>query len=140
LDNAGARHRDTVLPGHCWWAYIAPIPRILPAGFVASCQPSPVKAPPASGDWLHIKHDGYRLMVQRAGVRVRLFTRNGHDWAARYSAIVTAAAALQARSFLIDGEAVIADARGVASFNLLRGRAREQPAFLWAFGPAITAS
>jgi hypothetical protein len=27
-----------------------------------------------------IKHDGYRLIVQRGGKRVRLFTRNGHDW------------------------------------------------------------
>jgi ATP-dependent DNA ligase len=29
--------------------------------------------------------------------------------------------ALYARSFLIDGEAVVADGQGVASFNLLRG-------------------
>jgi ATP-dependent DNA ligase len=41
-----------------------------------------VRLPPAGTDWLHeIKHDGFRLMVQRAGGRVRLFTRNGHDWA-----------------------------------------------------------
>ena len=25
------------------------------------------------------KHDGYRLIVQREGNRVRLFARNGHD-------------------------------------------------------------
>jgi ATP-dependent DNA ligase len=31
---------------------------------------------------------------------------------------------------LIDGEAVVADAQGVASFNLLRGRTRETQAFL----------
>jgi hypothetical protein len=32
---------------------------------------------PAEEDWLHeIKHDGYRLIVQRDGQRVRLFTRN----------------------------------------------------------------
>jgi ATP-dependent DNA ligase len=36
---------------------------------------------PAGPDWLHeIKHDGYRLIVQRDGARVRLFTRNGNDW------------------------------------------------------------
>ena len=35
---------------------------------------------PAGLDWLHeIKHDGYRIIVQRDGKRVRLFTRNGHD-------------------------------------------------------------
>jgi bifunctional non-homologous end joining protein LigD len=37
------------------------------------------------------------------------------------------------RLLLIDGEAVVADARGVASFNLLRGRVREAQAFVWAF-------
>jgi len=36
------------------------------------------------------------------------FTRNGHDWVDRFHAIVEAAARLQASSFLIDGEAVIA--------------------------------
>jgi ATP-dependent DNA ligase len=38
----------------------------------------PVRSRP---DWIHeIKHDGYRLIVQR----LRLFTRNGHDWTERY--------------------------------------------------------
>ena len=48
-------------------------------------------------------------MVRRDGGRVRLFTRTGHDWAARYPAIAAAAAALPARSFLVDGEAVVGD-------------------------------
>jgi ATP-dependent DNA ligase len=48
------------------------MPRLLPAGFVAPCQPSPVLEPPAGADWLHeIKHDGFRLMVHRNGGRVR---------------------------------------------------------------------
>jgi ATP-dependent DNA ligase len=64
--------------------------------------------PPTGADWLHeIKHDGYRLMVRRVAGRAHLFTRNGHDWAARYPAI----GALRARSFPIDGEAVVADAQ-----------------------------
>src|SRR5947207_5135299 len=42
-------------------------------------------AVPAGSDWIHeIKHDGYRLTVHREGKRVRLFTRNGHDWTDRY--------------------------------------------------------
>ena len=32
-----------------------------------------------------------------------------------------------------DGEVVVADGHGVASFALLRGRAREEQAFVWAF-------
>jgi ATP dependent DNA ligase domain len=84
--------------------------RVTPAGFVRPCQPSPVVCPPAGSGWFHeIKHDGIRLLVRRENERVRAFTRNGNDWAARYPAIVAAAAALRARSFLIDGEAVVAD-------------------------------
>ena len=43
-------------------------------------------------DWIHeIKHDGYRLIIQRDGQRVRLFTRNGHDWSDRFPLIAEAA-------------------------------------------------
>jgi bifunctional non-homologous end joining protein LigD len=38
-----------------------------------------------------IKHDGYRLIVQHQDKRVRLFTRNGHDWTSHYPRIVEAA-------------------------------------------------
>jgi bifunctional non-homologous end joining protein LigD len=44
-----------------------------------------------------IKHDGYRLIVRRDGKAVRLFTRRGHDWTARYSGIAATAANLRAR-------------------------------------------
>jgi bifunctional non-homologous end joining protein LigD len=30
-----------------------------------------------------VKHDGCRLIVQRDGKRMWLFTRNGHDWSDR---------------------------------------------------------
>jgi bifunctional non-homologous end joining protein LigD len=45
------------------------------------CVPTRGTKVPSGRDWIHeIKHDGYRLIVQRDGKRVRLFTRNGHDW------------------------------------------------------------
>jgi len=41
------------------------------------CIPTRGTKVPAGPGWLHeIKHDGYRLIVQRDGARVRLFTRN----------------------------------------------------------------
>jgi hypothetical protein len=47
---------------------------------------------PSSPDWIHeVKHDGFRLIVHRDGDRVRLLTRNGHDWSGRYPWIVEAA-------------------------------------------------
>jgi len=64
--------------------------------------------PPAGVDWVHeIKHDGYRLQVRRVGDSVRLFTRRGHDWSARYPSISVTATLLRARTFTLDGEAVV---------------------------------
>jgi bifunctional non-homologous end joining protein LigD len=55
-----------------------------PTGFIEPCLPSKVTRPPTGPSWVHeLKHDGYRLIVRRDGARVRCFTRNGHDWAAR---------------------------------------------------------
>src|SRR5258705_5043694 len=55
------------------------------------CIPTRETKVPAGPDWFHeIKHDGYRLIVQRDGARVRLFTRNGHDWTSRCPLIVEA--------------------------------------------------
>ena len=52
------------------------------------CIPTRGTKVPNRPEWLHeIKHDGYRLIVQREGKRVRLFTRNGHDWNNRFPLI-----------------------------------------------------
>jgi ATP-dependent DNA ligase len=60
-----------------------------PSAFIEPCLPSKVARPPSGPLWVHeIKHDGYRLMVRRDGSRGRCFTRNGHDWADRFPAIV----------------------------------------------------
>jgi bifunctional non-homologous end joining protein LigD len=59
-------------------------------------------------------------MVRREGVRVRCFTRGGHDWAERFPAIVDAARRLSAKSFLIDGEAVVCRPDGLSDFDALR--------------------
>jgi ATP-dependent DNA ligase len=78
-------------------------------GLIEPCLPSPAKAQPAGPDWLQdwlheIKHDGFRLMARRDAVAVRLYTRNGQDFTARFPLIVAAVAALSVRSCLIDGE------------------------------------
>jgi bifunctional non-homologous end joining protein LigD len=60
---------------------------------------------PASPDWIHeIKYDGFRLIVHRDGDRVRLLTRNDHDWSGRYPWIVESALKNRSRHFVIDGE------------------------------------
>ncbi|WP_249128358.1 MULTISPECIES: hypothetical protein [unclassified Bradyrhizobium] len=56
------------------------------------CIPTRATKVPTSKSWIHeIKHDGYRMIVQRDGNKVRLFARNGHDWSDRYPRIVEAA-------------------------------------------------
>jgi ATP-dependent DNA ligase len=104
------------------------------SGFIAPCLPSKVARPPSGPLWVHeFKHDGYRLMVRRDGTRVRCFTRNGHDWAARFPAIALAALRIKAKSFLIDGEAVVAREDGTPDFHALRSRRGGKEAVLFAF-------
>jgi bifunctional non-homologous end joining protein LigD len=103
-------------------------------GFVDPCIPSRAPKPPSGPDWVHeVKHDGYRLIVRRDGDAVRLFTRRGYDWTDRYPAIAVAAARLKARSFTLDGEAVVTGADGVAVFDALHRRGRVTDAILQAF-------
>ena len=107
---------------------------VIPSGFIEPCLPSKVAHPPSGPRWVHeIKHDGYRLMVRRDGSRVRCFTKNGHDWADRFPAIVDASLRIKASSFLIDGEVVIARDDGTPDFRALRSRRRGHEAVLFAF-------
>jgi bifunctional non-homologous end joining protein LigD len=104
------------------------------SGFIEPCQPSKAARPPPGPLWVHeIKHDGYRLMVRRDGSRVRCFTRNGHDWADRFTGIVEAASRIKATSFLIDGEVVITSDDGMSDFHALRSKRRGHEAVLYAF-------
>src|SRR5262249_47890314 len=91
--------------------------------FVEPCLPISVERPPAGSNWIHeIKHDGFRLLARRGAERVRLFTRNGHDWTERFPLIVEALNALKATTCLIDGEAVTCNEIGLAEFEGLRSR------------------
>src|SRR3982074_2537795 len=101
--------------------------------FIEPCLPSPADKPPSGSNWIHeIKHDGYRLMDRRDPVGIRLLTRNGNDWSARFPLIVEAVNHLKVRSCLIDGEAVCCDERGLAIFEKLRepGGAQRLPVCL----------
>jgi bifunctional non-homologous end joining protein LigD len=87
------------------------------------CIPTRGITVPAGQDWIHeIKHDGYRLIVQRDGQRVRLFTRNGHDWSGRFPLITEAALHNRNSSFVLDGEAVLLGVDGISDFNGLHSR------------------
>jgi ATP-dependent DNA ligase len=54
-------------------------------GIIEPCLPSPAKAPPSGPGWLHeIKHDGFRILARRDSDSVRLVTRHGNDFTARF--------------------------------------------------------
>jgi bifunctional non-homologous end joining protein LigD len=72
-------------------------------------------------------------MARRDPVGIRLITRRGNDWSARFPLVVEAVNYLKVRSCLIDGEVVCCDDRGLARFDVLRHRSNEANAFLYAF-------
>jgi bifunctional non-homologous end joining protein LigD len=90
-------------------------------GFVDPCLALLVEKPPEGDSWLHeIKFDGYRLMVAIEGDSIRLRTRNGLDWTARFPGIAEAFENFPAKSTLVDGEAVVEDENGVSRFSALQ--------------------
>ncbi|CAN5845277.1 DNA ligase D [soil metagenome] len=77
---------------------------------------------PPGDDWLwEIKFDGYRLLtrVDSKG-EVRCFTRNGHDWSHKLSALVKSVAASKLAPCWLDGEIVVPDAEGSPDFQALQ--------------------
>jgi bifunctional non-homologous end joining protein LigD len=98
------------------------------------CLPKVAEKPPASSGWIHeIKHDGFRILAHRQGRAVRLMTRNGNDLAERFPQIVEAILSLSVQSCVIDGEAIVTDDKGLAVFDLIRGRHHHAGAELCAF-------
>lgn len=104
-----------------------------PFGHIPPCLPSRTERPPTGSGWLHeIKHDGFRIMARRNGDSVRLYTRNGYDFAGRFPQIVEGVSKLKARSCFIDGEAIVVDERGLSAFDLLRSWRHDHAAVLCA--------
>ena len=103
-------------------------------GTFEPCIPTSGKAVPATDAWFHeIKYDGYRLIVVREDERVRLFTRNGHDWSGRFPWIVESALKNRQRHFAVDGEAVVLGVDGIPDFNALHSRQHDEEVQLYAF-------
>jgi bifunctional non-homologous end joining protein LigD len=106
-----ARFDPSMLTG----AKPAPFP-----GFIEPCHPTLREDAPSGGRWLHeIKFDGYRTQGHLRNEGPAIYTRAGYDWTLRFQPIADALATLPARDLILDGEAVIADSRGIPDFGLL---------------------
>jgi bifunctional non-homologous end joining protein LigD len=76
---------------------------------------------PDGSEWLHeIKYDGYRLLARIEDGDVRLITRGGLDWTAKFPALATRLGQLPLDSALIDGELVHLEPEGTTSFSSLQ--------------------
>jgi bifunctional non-homologous end joining protein LigD len=76
-----------------------------------------VAEPPEGNEWVsEIKFDGYRLLAMVGDGRVRLLTRNGHDWAERLPSVRQTIGRLPVQAAMLDGELVALRDDGVSSF------------------------
>jgi bifunctional non-homologous end joining protein LigD len=98
------------------------------------CLPRRANTPPTGDGWVHeIKHDGFRILARRDGNGVRLFTRSGYDFTARFPKIAAAVAAFSVRSCVVDGEAIVVNRDGLSVFDLPLYRHHDHAAVLCAF-------
>jgi bifunctional non-homologous end joining protein LigD len=103
---------------------IAQIPRAKKAALPDFVQPALallLPRPPEGENWIHeIKFDGYRLQARVDDVSVKLLTRKGLDWTARFPPIAAALQTLRVGHALFDGELIVEDEGGVSSFSGLQ--------------------
>jgi bifunctional non-homologous end joining protein LigD len=76
---------------------------------------------PSAAGWVHeIKFDGYRIQARLDRGKVKLLTRKGLDWAARFPNVAADVARLAADTALIDGEIVVENEQGLSVFSMLQ--------------------
>lgn len=83
-----------------------------------------VRVLPEGPEWEYeLKLDGYRLEANKTGDKVGLYSRRGNDFTKKFAKIAGQVENIKADSFVLDGEAVVVDERGVPSFQMLQNRA-----------------
>src|SRR3954464_288375 len=105
--------------------------RLLPLGFIETCQPVLSNVVPIGSEWIHeVKYDGWRILARKDGDRVRLWSRNGRDWTADFPGIVAALITLPVQDCILDSEALAHNQEGWPDFHGLqskRGRDSARP-------------
>lgn len=92
--------------------------------FIAPQLCSTSERPPGGDGWVHeIKFDGYRIQMRIEDGEVKLLTRKGLDWTAKYPAIAHSASNLP--NAVIDGEICALDVNGAPDFAALQAALSE---------------
>ena len=100
----------------------APSAEIDPAD-VSLTLATPGASPPAGDDWsFEIKYDGVRVRASRREGEAKLIGRSGEDVTKRYPEIAAALLSLAVHDFVVDGEIIAEDERGLPSFQRLLAR------------------
>jgi bifunctional non-homologous end joining protein LigD len=76
---------------------------------------------PSGDEWLHEqKFDGYRILADLDGRKLRLYSRRFNDWTEQFPTVVDAVAALPAKRIVLDGEVCVVMPDGRTSFQALQ--------------------
>jgi len=79
---------------------------------------------PEGDDWFHEqKFDGYRILAEKDGEDVQLWSRNGKSWTDNFHTIAKAVATLSTKKVVLDGEVAALMPNGVTSFGAMHGGA-----------------
>ena len=98
------------------------IQRAIPAA-ITPMLATPVEKPFDSPDWLfEVKWDGYRAISFIADGKLRLISRNHNDLTAQFSELHDLPKFVKTETAVLDGEIVVLDEQGRASFSLMQQR------------------
>jgi bifunctional non-homologous end joining protein LigD len=96
-------------------------PPAAPPEFISPELAKLVDQAPAGDDWIHdIKLDGYRTPAHIESGKVRMLTRSGLDWCARFRPIAAALEVSKIRAAYLDGGIAVLGEDGVTSFAALQ--------------------
>ncbi|WP_415062762.1 DNA ligase D [Bdellovibrio sp.] len=92
-----------------------------PPRFIEPALAELVKAPPTGSEWAHeVKWDGYRIQAHIENKKIRLFSRGGLDWSAKFPLLVKELKGLSVHNAILDGEVVWLDHEGRSHFHKLQ--------------------
>jgi bifunctional non-homologous end joining protein LigD len=91
-------------------------------GFIEPALATLKSQPPSGAKWVHeIKFDGYRMQAHIREGRVKLLTRSGLNWSAKFGGhIADALARLPLENAIVDGEIIVEGPSSASDFSALQ--------------------